>query len=416
MSSPTTDFFDERETQSADAREAGLFGQLAGLLHSAQTQSSGWAEHLADIDPSLITDRDALATLPVMRKSDLMAQQQKSGALGGLNITELGSMRHLFMSPGPVFEPAGRGQDWWNAVRALYAAGFRKGDIVHNSFSYHLTPAGMMFESGAEKIGCAVIPAGVGQTEQQVEVAHAYGANAFAGIPDFLNVLLEKSQAMNLPLSFTKAMVSGAALFPQMREKFEGLGIQTFQCYGTADLGIIAYETNAKDGMVLSEDIILEIVVPGTSRPAAQGEVGEIVITRLNKDYPLFRFGTGDMTMVLSEPSPCGRTNTRIKGWMGRADQRTKVKGMFVDPAQVDLIKNRLPEVGRVRLVVTRDGDRDLMTLVAETDEGNETLKNALTQQLRDVTKLGGSVEFVAVGSLANDGVLIEDQRPIEAG
>jgi phenylacetate-CoA ligase len=317
------------------------------------------------------------------------------------------------MSPGPIFEPEGLNEDWWRAARALYAAGFRKGDIVHNTFAYHLTPGGWILDSGARALGCTVIPAGPGNTEQQLEAIAHLRPNAFVGVPDYLKILLDKAEAAGRPItSFKRALVSGGALFPSLRQEYRDRGIWTLQVYATADAGIIAYESQALDGMIVDEGVIIEIVRPGTGTPVPVGEVGEVVVTTFNRYYPMIRLATGDLSAFMEGQSPCGRTNMRIKGWMGRADQTTKVKGMFVHPEQVAAVAARHPELARVRLVVARSGEQDTMTLKAESASGGDpALATAVAQSLQDATKLRGDVELVAPGSLPNDGKVIADER-----
>jgi phenylacetate-CoA ligase len=316
------------------------------------------------------------------------------------------------MSPGPIFEPEGYGEDWWRAARSLFAAGIRKGDIVHNTFAYHLTPGGWILDSGARALGCAVIAAGPGNTEQQLEVIERLRPTAYVGVPDYLKILLDKAREMNKDASsFKKALVGGGALFPSLRAEYKQRGIDTFQTYATADLGIIAYETPALEGMVVDEGAIVEIVRPGTGDPLPAGEVGEVVVTTFNRDYPMIRFATGDLSAVLPGLSPCGRTNMRIKGWMGRADQTTKVKGMFVHPEQIAELGKRHGELGRLRLVVGRKGEQDTMTLRAEAAKPDTGLQAKIAESLQVLTKLKGEVELVAPGSLPNDGKVIADER-----
>ncbi len=347
-----------------------------------------------------------------MRKSGLATLQDRDPPFGGFATSEVGAMGRIYMSPGPIFEPEGAGQDWWRSARALFAAGFRKGDVVHNTFSYHLTPGGWILDAGARALGCTVIPAGPANTEQQLEAIARLKPMAFIGVPDFLKVLLDKAKEAGSDAgSFKRALVSGGALFPSLRQEYKERGIATFQTYATADLGIIAYESQALDGMIVDEGVIVEIVQPGTGDPVPDGDVGEVVVTSFNRDYPMIRFATGDLSAVLPGLSPCGRTNMRIKGWMGRADQTTKVKGMFVHPEQVAAVAKRYPEVGRVRLVVTRAGELDVMTLMAETASPDASLAAGIGQSLQQVTKVKGAVELVPPGSLPNDGKIITDER-----
>ncbi|WP_394199042.1 phenylacetate--CoA ligase family protein [Litoreibacter albidus] len=346
-----------------------------------------------------------LASLPVLRKSDLSAKQKAKPPFGGMHV---GDVAHVFQSPGPIYEPGGVSHDWWRFGRFLNACGIGAHDVVQNCFGYHLTPAGMMFENGARAVGARVLPAGTGQTELQVRAARDVGATAYAGTPDYLNVILEKADAMGEALSFTKAAVSGGALFPSLRQSYADRGISCLQCYATADLGHIAFESDAMEGMIVDEGVIVEIVTPGTGTPVAEGQVGEIVVTSLNPDYPLIRFGTGDMSAVMAGASPCGRTNMRIKGWMGRADQTTKIKGMFVRPEQVADLVAKHPEIARARVVAARDGEMDVMRVLIEAEGGDA---DTYAASVAEVLKLKGAVEVVPVGSLPNDGLVIEDQR-----
>src|SRR4051812_919689 len=406
-----TAHYDALETREQAAREADLFARLPGVLRSAMT-APAYAERLRGIDPASVTSRAALAGLPVLRKSELPALHKASQPFGGFVAASAGSFARLFTSPGPIFEPEGRQADPWRGARALYAAGFRPDDIVLNTFSYHLTPGGFIFDASARALGCAVIPAGPGNTEQQFELIEAYRPVGYSGTPDFLKILLDAAASSGRDVSSIKrALVSGAAFPPSLQAEIKARGIDAYEAFGTADLGLIAFETSARDGMVVNEDLIMEIVKPGTGDPVAIGDVGEIVVTSLDPHHPWIRLALGDLTASLPGTSPCGRTNMRIKGWMGRADQTTKVKGMFVRPEQVAEIGKRHPELGRLRLVVTRSGESDLMTLKAETAAPGETLKSELVASLRAVTKLGGNVELVATGSLPNDGKVIADER-----
>jgi phenylacetate-CoA ligase len=406
-----TDHYDARETRAPADREADLLARLPGLIASAM-QAPGWAAQLAGVDPANLTSRAALAALPLLRKADLLARQKDAPPFGGFNTTMPGKAQRLMMSPGPIFEPEGRGADWWQAARALFAAGIRPGDIVLNTFSYHLTPGGFILESGALALGCPVIAAGPGNTEQQLDAITHLKPSAYVGTPDFLKILLDKAAELGRDIScIRRALVSGAALPASLRGELEGRGVSVQQCYATADLGVISYETPARAGMVVSEDLILEVVRPGTGEPVGEGEVGEIVVTRFNADYPMIRLATGDMTATLPGASPCGRTNTRIKGWMGRADQTVKVKGMFVRPEQVAEIVRRHPGIIRARLVVGRENEQDMMLLRVEA--GDQTLAPALAESVAAVTKLKGRIEIVSPGSLPNDGKVIEDTRPV---
>lgn len=405
------DHYDALETRSAQEREADLFTRFPDVLRAA-LKAPAYAERLKDIDPAKITSRAALAALPVLRKSDLPAIQKAAPPFGGLVTAPLGSFGRLFTSPGPIFEPQAAETDSWGSARAVFAAGLRPGDVVLNTFSYHLTPGGFIFDSAARALGCAVIPAGPGNTEQQFELIEAYRPVAYAGTPDFLKILLDNAEKTGRDVSSIKrAMVSAAAFPPSLRAEIKSRGIDAYESFGTADLGIVAFETSARDGMVVNENLILEIVKPGTGEQVREGDVGEIVVTSLNPHHPWIRLALGDLTAALPGVSASGRTNTRIKGWMGRADQTTKVKGMFVRPEQVAEIGKRHPELGRLRLVVSREGEADVMTLKAETSAASPTLAEAVGATLRAVTKLGGKVELVATGSLPNDGKMIADER-----
>ena len=411
-----TPHYDHRETQPHDEREADLFNALPEFVENAM-KLPGWARHLDGTDPQILTSREALASLPVLRKPELMALQQDSPVFGGLVDEAALNGARVFMSPGPVWEPEAAGPDPWNAARAFFAAGIRSHHLVHNALAYHATPGGFILESGALALGARVFPAGTTPVDAQVEAAAALRADAYAGTPDFLKVLLDKADETGADLSsITLALVSGGALFPSMREACKARGVTVMQCYATADIGVIAYESEHDGeplpGMIVSEDIIVEIVRPGTDDPVAAGEVGEIVVTRFNPSYPLIRFGTGDMSAILEEPSPCGRTNLRIKGWMGRADQRTKVKGMFVDPKQIDRVVKAHAEIGSARLVVGRDGDRDVMTLQVTAGKGTPDLE-AIAATLKAETRLSGRA--VLAEGLPNDGKVIDDTRDYES-
>ncbi|WP_147127168.1 phenylacetate--CoA ligase family protein [Shimia ponticola] len=397
-------YFDALETRSSDERQAAQLGQLNDILRRL---SSHEGSCLPDV--GTVADMSGLATLPVLRKSELSGWQKDTPPFGGMLV---GDIQHVFQSPGPIYEPGGVSHDWWRFGRYLHALGIGADDIVQNCFGYHLTPAGMMFENGARAVGAKVLPAGTGQTELQVQAAAAIATTAYAGTPDYLKVILEKADELGVPLKFDKAAVSGGALFPQLRSYYEDRGITCRQCYATADLGHVAYETPAMEGMVIDEGVIVEIVTPGTGDPLPVGEVGEVVVTSLNPDYPLVRFATGDMSAMMPGQSPCGRTNMRIKGWMGRADQTTKIKGMFVRPEQVAALVAKHPEVTRARVVATRNGDQDAMTVRIE---GEEAAQDAYAASIVDVLKLKATVEVVAAGSLPTDGVLIEDQRNYDA-
>ena len=401
-------------------REASLFECLRGQIAEAQARAPGMAGHLEGIAAEAVTGRAELAGLPVLRKSALIEMQRADPPFGGLTTRPAREFDHVFQSPGPIYEPGlSSAPDWWRMGRALHAAGFRRGDIVHNSFAYHLTPAGQMLESGARALGCAVLAGGVGNTEAQVNAAADVGVTGYAGTPDFLKVMLDKAGAIGRDLSaITRALVSGGPLYPSLRQEYADRGVRCLQCYGTADVGSIAYETagrsGALEGMVVDEGVILEIVRPGTGDPVPEGEVGEVLVTALNPDYPLIRFATGDLSAVLPGASPCGRTNMRIKGWMGRADQTTKVKGMFVHPEQIAEVLRRHPEVVRARLTVTRAGERDAMRLAVEAESPSPELAAAVRETMQAVLKLRGEVEADIPGSLPNDGKVIDDIRKLD--
>jgi phenylacetate-CoA ligase len=406
-----TDHYDALETRAPAMREAELFARLPNLLHKALA-APGYAEHLGGIDPARITSRAALATLPVLRKSALPALHKAAPPFGRFVSKPPSAFARLYTSPGPIFEPEPAHADPWRGARALFAAGFRPGDVVLNTFSYHLTPGGFIFDTAARALGCAVIPAGPGNTDAQFELIKAYRPTGYCGTPDFLKILLDAAASAGRDVSSIKrAVVSGAAFPKSLQAEIQSRGIEAYQAFGTADLGIIAYETSAREGLVVNEDLILELVRPGTGDPVADGDVGEIVVTSLDPDHPWIRLAIGDLTAALSGPSPCGRTNLRIRGWMGRADQTTKVKGMFVRPEQIAEIGKRHPGLGRLRLAVARDNEQDVMTLRCECAAPNETLRNAVASTLRAVTKLGGAVELTSPGSLPNDGKVITDER-----
>ncbi len=409
-------YYDDLETRAPEAREGALMARLPSLLAHAKARAPGWAARLADVDPQAVASRKALAQLPVLRKSDLKPLQEQDPPFGGLTTSPPGKFRHLFMSPGPIFEPDGTVDDPWRAARALWASGMRPGHVLQNCFGYHLTPGAWMVDSAARKIGCAVIPAGIGQTEQQIELIRMLKPDAYVGTPSFLRIIVEKAREAGADISnLRRALVGAEALPPSLRSWFHEQGVSTvLQWYGTADVGLIAYETEALEGMTIDEDVILEIVRPGTGDPVPDGEVGEVVVTTFNHDYPMIRFGTGDMSAVLPGISPCGRTNVRIRGWLGRADQTTKVRGMFVHPGQVDAVAKRFPELGRIRLVIAGEMANDRMTLRCEAPFAAAApagLAERIADAIRDVTKLRGEVEFVAPGSLPNDGKVIEDAR-----
>jgi phenylacetate-CoA ligase len=405
--------YDALETRDLAQRERDEAAWLPEIVAHAMA-APGWAKQLAGIDPRAIGSRAALAKLPVLRKTDLANLQKEYPPFGGFNVTPPAKARRLLMSPGPIFEPEGHGSDWWGAARALFAAGFRGGDIVHNAFAYHLTPGGFILESGAHALGCAVIPGGVGNTEQQLEAIAHYKPVGYVGTPDFLKILLDAGAKSGKDASsFKRGLVSGAALPVSLREELGIRGVSVLQCYATAELGVIAYESETREGMIVNEHVLLEIVRPGTGDPVADGEVGEVVVSSFNRDYPMIRLATGDLSAILAGVSPCGRTNRRIKGWMGRADQTAKVKGMFVHPRQVAEVGARHPELGRLRLVVGRASEQDTMTLLAECAAPGEGLAAAVAATLQSVSKLKGEVRLVAPGSLPNDGKVIADERPI---
>ncbi|MCP1750196.1 phenylacetate--CoA ligase family protein [Bradyrhizobium elkanii] len=406
-----TDHYDALETRDPAEREAALFARLPEVLRKAMA-APAYANLLRGTDPASITSREALAGLPVLRKSELPALHRAVPPFGGFVADTPGSFARLFTSPGPIFEPEGRQADPWRGARALFAAGFREGDVVLNTFSYHLTPGGFIFDASARALGCAVIPAGPGNTEQQFELIEAYRPVGYSGTPDFLKILLDAAATAGRDVSSIKrALVSGAAFPKSLQEEMKSRGVEAYQAFGTADLGLIAFETVAREGMTVNEDLILEIVKPGTGDPVAPGDVGEIVVTSLDPHHPWIRLALGDLTAALPGVSRCGRTNMRIKGWMGRADQTTKVKGMFVRPEQIAEIGKRHPELGRLRLVVTRAGEADVMTLRAECASAADALQSEVAATLRAVTKLGGTVELVGTGSLPNDGKVIADER-----
>jgi phenylacetate-CoA ligase len=416
-----SDFFDPLETRDPNAREAALMAALPAQVALAQRHAPAFAALLQGVNAESVNSRAALARLPVTRKSELQALQhtarsQGGDVFGGFSTASFGAaMPRVFSSPGPIYEPEGTARDYWRMARAIYAAGFRSGELIHNCFSYHFVPAGSMMESGAHALGCTVFPGGTGQTEQQVQAMQELKPAGYIGTPSFLRIIVEKAAEMGVRLpSVRKALVSGEALPPSLRDWFSTQGIDVFQCYATADVGLIAYETSARQGLVLDEGVVVEIVRPGTGDPVPDGEVGELVVTPLNSAYPLIRFGTGDLTAILPGTCPTGRSNTRIRGWMGRADQTTKVRGMFIHPKQVDTIAKRFSEVERARLVVTGAMANDALTLHVEAQSAPEGLQARLQEALREITKLRGEVLFVAPGSLPNDGKVIEDARSYE--
>jgi phenylacetate-CoA ligase len=408
-----SEHFDLLETRDPERREREQMQALARQIAHAKAHAPAFGRILAHVTPGDVTDRGALAQVPVTRKSELVDIQKTHRPFGGFAATRWGAARRVFASPGPIYEPEGARADYWRLARALFAAGFRAGDLVHNCFAYHLTPAGSMLETGAHALGCTVFPGGTGQTELQLLAMAELAPQGYVGTPSFLKIILEKAdeQRVSLP-SLTKALVSGEAFPPSVRDAFAARGIHGYQVYASADLGSIAYETAARDGLVVDEGVLVEIVRPGTGDPVAAGEVGEVVVTTLsNTDYPLIRFGTGDLSALLPGCSPCGRTNMRIRGWMGRADQTTKVKGMFVHPSQVAEIARRHREIARARLVVDNPGGNDRMTLHVEVPGNMSSQQEAIVASIRDVTKLRGEVAFRAVGELPNDGKVIDDVR-----
>jgi phenylacetate-CoA ligase len=416
-------YFDELETRPSEAREGALMARLPAFIAHAVEHSPGWRRLLAGVEPAAISSRKALAQLPVLRKTQLKSLQESAPPFGQLTTVPPGQLGRLFMSPGPIFDPEGAGEDPWRVARALFAAGVRPGQIVQNCFGYHLTPGAWMVDGGARKLGCAVIPAGIGNTEQQIELIRTLRPDAYAGTPSFLRIIVEKARELGLDISnLRRALVAAEALPPSLRQWFHEQGIETvLQWYGTADLGMVAYESEAMEGMILDEDLILEIVRPGTGEPVTDGEVGEVVVTSFNRVYPMIRFATGDLSAVLRGASPCGRTNVRIRGWLGRADQTTKVRGMFVHPGQVQEILRRHAGVQRGRLVVEGEMANDRMSLRCEAEAsvvqaagGEVALAAAIAESMREVTKLRGEVSFVAPGSLPNDGKVIEDARNYE--
>jgi len=406
------EYHDALETREPEERERALIAALPSHIAHAKKYAPGWGRILAGFDAAAVTSRAALAQLPVTRKSDLIGLQKAERPLGGLNAAPPGRLGKLFVSPGPIYDPEGRGRDWWRLSRALFAAGFRAGDVALNTFSYHFTPAGSMLESGALALGCTVVPGGVGQTEMQVAAIVDLGVDAYIGTPSFLKLIVEKADELKADIRcLKKAAVGAEYLPPALRAAMGERGIRVVQSYASADLGLIAYESEALEGMILEEALILEIVRPGTGDPVPEGEVGEVVVTSFNPDYPLIRFGTGDLSAVLPGTSPCGRTNTRIRGWMGRADQTTKVKGMFVHPSQLAEVVKRHAEIVKARLVVDNPEGADRMTLHCEVAAGSDALRAAIEASLREISKLRGEVTFKKPGELPNDGKVIEDAK-----
>ncbi len=413
MSGPS-EYYDELEVRDPGEREAALMAALPGQIAHAQRNAPAFARILEGVDPAAVGSREALARLPVTHKTDLIELQKQDPPLGGFAGSPLGDLVHIFASPGPIYEPQGDRPDAWRTARALFAAGFRRGDIVYNTFSYHLTPAGLMLESGARALGCPVVPGGTGNTEQQIMAIRDIRPTGYTGTPSFLKILLEKGREAGADMSSLKrALVGAEALPPSLREELQGHGLSVLQCYATADLGLISYESPALEGMILDEGLILEIVKPGTGEPVADGEVGEVVITTFDPDYPLIRFATGDLSAVAPGASPCGRTNVRIKGWMGRADQTTKVRGMFVHPSQIAELIKRHPEIKKARLVVSSVDNKDVATLQCETESGTGEAA-AVEASFQTVCKVRGAVSFALSGALPNDGKVIDDIRTYE--
>ena len=400
-------FFDDLETRGSDQRSTENAALLKDILNLA-ANLDGYKAAFGSLDLSIFKSLEDLPSLPVLRKSELSERQTRGNVLGGYSNKKSFEFAHLFQSPGPIYEPGGISHDWWRIGRFLHALDIGKGDIVHNCFSYHLTPAGMIFENGARAVGAAVVPAGVGQTELQVRAAVDIGSNVYTGTPDYLKIILDKADDLGESLSFNRAAVGGGALFPSLRQEYSDRGIVCRQNYATADLGNVAYESEALDGMIVDEGVVLEIVTPGTGNPVPVGEVGEVVVTSFNADYPLIRFATGDLSAFMPGMSSCGRTNVRIKGWMGRADQTTKIKGLFVRPEQVADLVSSHKDIQRARIVATREGEMDVMTVKIET-ENNDT--DAFNSSIVSTLKLKGNVELVSPGSLPRDGVIIEDLR-----
>ncbi|MCW8906707.1 MAG: AMP-binding protein [Sedimenticola sp.] len=407
-----TNYYDELETRDQAARERAQIQAVAEQVAYARSKAPYYEKLLADVDPGSLTSRDTIARLPLTRKSEMIELQQHALPFGGLATVQVPELTHLFASPGPIYEPGTRRRDFWRMARAMFASGFRPGDVVQNCFSYHFVPAGIMLESGAHALGCGVIPAGTGQTELQVQTIADLKPNGYVGTPSFLKIILEKADAMGADVSsLKKALVSGEALPPPLREGFSKRGIQVLQCYATADLGVIAYETEAMEGLVIDEGVYVEIVRPGTGDLVADGEVGEVVVTSLNPDYPLIRFATGDLSAIMAGESPCGRTNRRIKGWMGRADQTAKVRGMFIHPEQVDKVIKRHPEIRKARLVVNWVNESDQLTLQYECDKQSPELDSAIAQSIREICKVRGETRPMTADSLPNDGKVIDDIR-----
>ena len=409
------DFFDVLETRDPALREEQQFDELKKQLHNARDHAPAYAAILADVDIASVNDRITLAAIPLTRKSDIAKRQSELPPLGGYAAAPMDSFYNVFASPGGIFEPGAARDDYWNFARGLYAAGVRAGDLIHNTFSYHFTPAGLMVDSAARALGCPVFPGGIGQTELQVQVMARLKPRAYCGTPSFLKIILDKAAEMKISVdTLSLGLVGGEALPGSLRTELSDSGVDVVQFYGTADLGMVAYESSAKEGMILEEKVIVEIVRPGTGEPVAEGEVGEIVVTTLSPEYPLIRFATGDLSAFMSGNSPCGRTNRRIKGWMGRADQTAKVRGMFVHPSQVASVVSRHDELLRARLVIGRVDNQDVMTLKCEIENHQESIEQLIEQSVREICKLRADIELCPAGALPNDGVVIEDARPLD--
>ena len=409
------DFYDALETRDPALREEQQFDELKKQLHNARDHAPAYAAILADVDFASVNDRITLAAIPLTRKSDIAKRQSELPPLGGYAAAPMDSFYNVFASPGGIFEPGAARDDYWNFARGLYAAGIRAGDLIHNTFSYHFTPAGLMVDSAARALGCPVFPGGIGQTELQVQVMARLKPRAYCGTPSFLKIILDKAAEMKISVdTLSLGLVGGEALPGSLRTELSNSGVDVVQFYGTADLGMVAYESSAKEGMILEEKVIVEIVRPGTGEPVAEGEVGEIVVTTLSPEYPLIRFATGDLSAFMSGNSPCGRTNRRIKGWMGRADQTAKVRGMFVHPSQVASVVSRHDELLRARLVIGRVDNQDVMTLKCEIENHQESIEQLIEQSVREICKLRADIELCPAGALPNDGVVIEDARPLD--
>jgi len=408
-------FYDALETRDSALREEQQFDELKKQLHNARDHAPAYAAILADVDIASVNDRTTLAAIPLTRKSDIAKRQSELPPLGGYAAAPMDSFYNVFASPGGIFEPGAARDDYWNFARGLYAAGIRAGDLIHNTFSYHFTPAGLMVDSAARALGCPVFPGGIGQTELQVQVMARLKPRAYCGTPSFLKIILDKAAEMKISVdTLSLGLVGGEALPGSLRTELSDSGVDVVQFYGTADLGMVAYESSTKEGMILEEKVIVEIVRPGTGEPVAEGEVGEIVVTTLSPEYPLIRFATGDLSAFMSGNSPCGRTNRRIKGWMGRADQTAKVRGMFVHPSQVASVVSRHEELLRARLVIGRVDNQDVMTLKCEIENHQESIEQLIEQSVREICKLRADIELCPAGVLPNDGVVIEDARPLD--